>query len=346
MKRILNTLFVTTQGAYLAKEGDTVLVRVDKETKLQVPIHTLCQIICFGNVSCSPFLMGLCGERGVLLSFLTENGRFMARVHGPVSGNVLLRRQQYRKADNPTDTAIIARNCVIAKVANCRQVILRCLRDRPGGPGSDKLRQATDYMSHSLGVLTNATNTDIIRGLEGEAARTYFEVFDFLISPEIPGRNSFCFTLRSRRPPLDNINALLSFIYTLLAHDCTAALETVGLDPAVGFLHTDRPGRPSLALDMMEELRPYLADRLVLSLVNRQQVKAGGFTKTESGAVIMDDITRKEVLIAWQKRKQEETTHPFTGEKISLGLLVHIQAMLLARHLRGELEEYPPFFWK
>ena len=346
MKRILNTLFVTTQGAYLSKEGDTVQVMVEREKKLQVPIHTLSQIICFGNVSASPFLMGLCGSNNVLLSFLTENGKFLARVHGPVSGNVLLRQQQYRIADSDDQSATVARNCVIAKIANYRNVIMRAVRDKPERDGADKLKQAAGYMSHSLGILENTKAIDIIRGLEGEAAKTYFDVFNYLISSDIPDYEHFIIESRNRRPPLDNTNALLSFVYTLLAHDVASALEAVGLDPAVGFLHRPRPGRPSLALDIMEELRAYLADRLVLSLINRQQVRAKGFTKTESGAVTMDDDTRKQVLVSWQKRKQDELTHPFTSEKISIGLLPHVQAMMLARSVRGDLEEYPPFFWK
>ncbi len=343
MKRLLNTLFVTTQGAYLAKDGDTVVVRVEKQTRLRVPIHTLGQIICFGNVSCSPFLMGFCGQNNVLLSFLTENGRFLARVHGNVSGNVLLRTQQYRYADDTGKSSAFARSAILAKISNCRTVINRCLRDRPGSPNVAALQKASGYLNHSLGVVEQAQNLDLIRGLEGEAARTYFDIFDHLISSQ---KDDFAFTGRNRRPPLDKVNALLSFVYTLLAHDISSALETVGLDPAVGFLHTLRPGRPSLALDIMEEFRPFIADRLVLSLINRQQVKAKGFTTTESGAVVMDDDTRKTVLMAWQNRKKEELTHPFTGEKVNIGLLPHIQAMLLARHIRGELEGYPPFFWK
>ncbi len=343
MKRLLNTLFITTQGSYLAKEGDTILVRVDNETRLRVPIHTLGQIICFGQVSCSPFLMGMCGERGVLLSFLTENGKFLARVTGPVSGNVLLRREQYRRADDEVQSGGIARSIVIAKIANCRNVLLRANRDRPDSDRSEQIDRAVGYLAHSLGVLEQTASLDVIRGIEGESAKTYFSVFDHLITSQ---KDDFFFRQRSRRPPLDNINALLSFIYTLLAHDVTSALESVGLDPAVGYLHRDRPGRPSLALDIMEEFRPYLADRLVLSLVNRQQVKGKGFTKTESGAVMMDDDTRKEVLVAWQKRKQEEINHPFIGEKVQVGLLVHVQAMLMARYLRGELDGYPPFLWK
>lgn len=343
MKKMLNTLFVTTQGSYLAKDGDTVAVRVEKQTKLRIPIHTLGQIICFGQVSASPALMGLCGKQNVLLSFLTEYGKFLARVSGPVSGNVLLRRQQYRRADGQQQSMEIARPVVIAKTTNCRSVLMRVRRDRPESGGSDQFKKAESYLTHSLEVMQSADTLDLLRGLEGEAARIYFNVFDYLISSQ---KEDFKFKQRTRRPPLDNINALLGFVYMLLAHDVTSALEAVGLDPAVGFLHTDRPGRPSLALDMMEEFRPSLADRLVLSLVNRQQVRGSGFTATESGAVTMNDATRKEVLIAWQKRKQEEITHPFTGEKVAIGLLPYIQALLLARFLRGDLEGYPPFFWK
>lgn len=343
MKRLLNTLFVTTQKSYLAKDGDTIKVRVDGETRLRVPIHTLAGVVCFGQVSCSPALMGMCGEKNVLLSFLTENGRFQARVCGPVSGNVLLRREQYRRADDLDKSSEIARAIVTAKIANCRNILMRARRDRPNGDGNEQLDRAASYMAHSLGVLEEPAPLDVVRGLEGEAARTYFSVFDHLITTD---KSYFFFKQRSRRPPLDNMNGLLSFLYTLLTHDVTSALEAVGLDPAVGYLHRDRPGRSGLALDMMEEFRPYLADRLALSLVNRQQVKAKGFTQTESGAVMMDDDTRKEVLIAWQKRKQEEILHPFTGEKMAVGLLLHVQAMLMARFLRGELDGYPPFFWK
>jgi len=342
MKQLLNTLFVTTQGSYLSRKGETVLVSQDHETKLRVPIHNLGSIVCFGNVSCSPFLMGLCGERNVTLSFLTENGRFLARVTGPVSGNVLLRREQYRRADDLQASALIARSVVIAKIANCRVVLQRALRDRLELQQSDLPHAATD-LQQSLQDLREQADLDSIRGIEGMAANTYFSVFDRLIHAN---QEAFFFKRRSRRPPLDNVNALLSFLYTLLVHDVTGALEGVGLDPAVGFLHRDRPGRPSLALDLMEELRPYLADRLALSLINRQQVKPKGFTRQESGAVEMDDETRKTVLVAWQQRKQEEITHPFLQEKIHLGLLAHVQALLLARHLRGDLDGYAPFLWK
>jgi CRISPR-associated protein Cas1 len=343
MKQLLNTLFVTTQGSYLSKEGDTVLVHQEQEVKLRVPIHNLGSIVCFGNVLCSPFLLGLCGERNVTLSFLTENGRFLARVHGPVSGNVLLRREQYRRADDPATSAEIARSVVTAKIANSRIVLQRAMRDGPDLADSTPMKQALEDMQQYIKTLQEQPTVDQIRGIEGSAAATYFGVFDHCIGSN---KEHFFFKERSRRPPLDNMNALLSFLYTLLVHDVESALEGVGLDPAVGFLHRDRPGRPGLALDLMEELRAYLVDRLALSLVNRQQVKPEGFTKTESGAVTMDDETRKAVLVAWQKRKQEEVTHLFLQEKVSLGLLAHVQAQILARYLRGELEGYPPFLWR
>ncbi len=343
MKRLLNTLYVTTQGAYLSREGETVLIRVGDDVKLQLPIHTLDGIICFGQISCSPPLMGLCAERNVTVSFLNEQGRFLARVQGPVSGNVLLRREQYRRADSETQAATIASWIVAAKLANARTVLLRDARERPGSHGGAALNEAAKRMALLLENLRDSAPLDSIRGWEGDGARAYFGVFDHLI---ISQKGEFYFHERSRRPPLDNMNALLSFIYTLLLHDVRSALEGVGLDPAVGFLHRDRPGRPGLALDMMEEFRPFLADRLALSLVNRQQVKGKGFAKTETGAVRMDDETRKEVLVAYQKRKQEEIQHPFLNERIAIGLLPHAQALLLARYLRGDIDAYPPYLWK
>jgi len=343
MKQLLNTLFVTTQGSYLCQKGDTVLVKVENEEKLRVPIHTLGSIICFGQVSCSPFLMGLCGENNVTMSFLTENGRFLARVYGPVRGNVLLRREQYRQADDPVLSAQVARSIVIAKIANCRVVLLRATRDRPDNSDNSRILAVCNILGQLLDELEHEMPLEVIRGKEGEAAKIYFDVFDNLITAN---KDAFYLKDRSRRPPLDNMNALLSFLYTILVHDVESALESVGLDPAVGFLHKDRPGRAGLALDLMEEFRPYLADRLALSLVNRQQIKPAGFVKTETGAVWMDDDTRKTVLVAWQKRKQEEITHPFLKEKVQIGLLPYIQALLLARFLRGELNGYPPFFSK
>jgi CRISPR-associated protein Cas1 len=343
VKRLLNTLYVTSEGAYLSREGETVVVRLEHETKLRVPIHTLGGIVCFGQVSCSPPLLGLCGERNVTVSFLSERGRFLARMHGPVSGNVLLRRAQYRKADDLAQSAEVARAVVIAKVANCRTVLLRVLRDQAELPGTDAVNQAVRFLARKLDDLKNPGDLDAVRGHEGIAARAYFDVFDHLI---VAQKEDFRFQGRNRRPPLDNINASLSFLYTLLVYDVSSALEAVGLDPAVGYLHRDRPGRPGLALDLMEEFRPFLADRLALSLINRKQVKGSEFQKTESGAVLMNDNARKTVLVAYQKRKQEEILHPFLGEKIAVGLVPHVQAMLLARYLRGDLDGYPPFIWK
>jgi CRISPR-associated protein Cas1 len=343
MKHLLNTLYVTTHGSYLSKEGENVVVSVDREEKLRVPAHILDSIICFGSISCSPFLLGLCGKYNITVAFLTEYGRFLARVDGPTHGNVLLRREQYRRSDDPAGSARLAANVVMAKIANCRTVLLRAARDRPELPTSADLQRTGHKLAGLIETARKGDSLDTVRGVEGIAASEYFGIFDNLISSQ---KEDFFFSGRSRRPPLDNINALLSFFYTLLAHDVRSALEGVGLDPAVGFLHRDRPGRPSLALDIMEELRPVIADRLALTLVNRKQLIASDFKTTESGAVIMRDTARKKVLVAYQERKREELTHPFLQEKIPVGLLPHAQALLLARHLRGDLDEYPPFFWK
>ncbi|HOW97087.1 MAG TPA: type I-C CRISPR-associated endonuclease Cas1c [Kiritimatiellia bacterium] len=343
MKKLLNTLFVTTQGAYLCHEGESVLVRVENEVRLRVPIHTIGGIVCFGLVSCSAPLMGLCGERGVRITHLSERGRFHARVEGPVSGNVLLRREQYRRADQPEAASALASSIVIGKIANSRTVLQRAARDHEGKGGMDDIERVVARLGSLLKELENDIPLDNLRGREGEAANLYFGVFDHLITAQ---KEDFKFVARSRRPPLDNINALLSFLYTLLVHDASAALETVGLDPQVGYLHALRPGRPALALDMIEEFRPFLADRLALSLVNLRQVQAGGFVKSESGAVVMDDETRKALLLAYQKRKQEEIYHPFIEEDVPVGLLFHVQALLMARHLRGDLDAYPPFLWR
>ena len=343
MKRHHNTLFVTTQGAYLAAEGETVVVRVDKDQKLQMPLHMLEGIVCFGRVSVSPILMQRCSERGIGISFLTERGRFLARVVGPVSGNVLLRRTQYRAADDRVRAAHIARSSVLAKVANSRSVLLRALRDHPEVVGARELRAAAESCATILRRTESVDDLDAVRGFEGEAAQLYFGVFDHLI---INDKDAFTFTGRSRRPPLDRVNATLSFVYTLLTHDAASALEAVGLDPQVGFLHRDRPGRPGLALDLVEEFRAFLADRLVLSLINRQQLRKDDFTVTESGGVQMTAETRKLVLTSYQERKNEEIAHPFLGDQTTVGMLVHLQALLLARFLRGDLDEYPAFFWR
>ncbi len=343
MKHLMNTLYITSQGSYVSKEGNTVVVSCDHEEKLRVPIHILDNIVCFGNVTCTPFVIGLCGKHQVPISFMNMNGRFLGRVIGPVHGNVLLRRQQYRVADNPAQAGEIARLIVTAKIANCKTVFLRAARDRPDSPEAAKLRDAATKLGSLITGLDDSMPLDSIRGIEGIAASEYFKFFDNLITSQ---KELFFFRGRSRRPPLDNINTLLSFLYTLLTYDIASALEGVGLDPAVGYLHRDRPGRPGLALDLVEELRPFIADRLALTLVNRRQINGDGFKVTESGAVLMNDDTRKKILITYQEKKREEITHPFLKEKIAIGLLPHIQALLLARHLRGDLDCYPPFFSK
>lgn len=343
MRRLLNTLYVTTPDAYLAKEGQNVLVKVGEEIKFRVPIHNLEGIICFGHTGASPSVMQLCCENGVGLSFLTMNGKFLARVSGEVSGNVLLRRKQYKWADRDEEKVRLAKRFVEAKIHNSRRVLQRALRDHNDTISSPEMTGAIIKLKDMINRVSNAGSVDVVRGIEGEAANTYFSCFDSLI---VDQKEQFNFEKRIRRPPTDYVNALLSFTYTLLVHDCASALETVGLDPQVGYLHADRPGRKSLALDLMEELRPYLADRMVLSLVNRRQVSEDGFAKRENGSVLMNDKTRKEVIVAWQNRKSDEITHPFLGEKIKAGLIPYVQAMLLARNLRGDLEDYPPFLWK
>lgn len=342
MKKHLNTLFVTTQGAYLAKEGETVAVKIDGKVQLHIPVHTLDGIVCFGQVSCSPFLMGFCAEKDVAISFLTEYGRFLARVQGPVSGNVLLRREQYRWADSEEISADIARSIIIGKISNSRTVIRRVLRDHTEKIDIPSLQTSSDRLKSILMHVRQSLPLDQLRGYEGEAAQVYFGVFDHLITSQ---KSDFVFHERSRRPPLDRVNCLLSFLYTMVMHDVRSALEAVGLDPAVGFLHRDRPGRAGLALDMMEEFRPFIADRLALSLINVSQVKKKGFKRMESGAVLMDDETRKALLVAYQKRKQDTIIHPFLGEKMPVGLVFHTQALLMARFIRGDIDGYPVFLW-
>ncbi|MCJ8503088.1 type I-C CRISPR-associated endonuclease Cas1c [Desulfatitalea alkaliphila] len=343
MKKHLNTLFVTTQGAYLNKEGETVKVSVEGEKRIQLPLHTLDNIVCFGRVTCSPFLMGFCAENNVGLSFLTNNGRFLARVQGPVSGNVLLRREQYRRADDPASSGAMAGFFLTGKIANTRTVMQRALRDHGDKIPSDTIQKAIALLAGALKRLPDVDNLDTLRGIEGDTARCYFSVFDHLI---VHQKIAFAFNGRNRRPPRDNVNCLLSFLYTLMLNDIRSALECVGLDPAVGFLHRDRPGRPGLALDMMEEFRPFLADRLALTLINLGQVEAKGFHTSETGAVTMSASTRKAIILSYQKRKQDTIMHPFIKEKVAVGALFHIQALLLARCLRGDLDGYPPFVWR
>lgn len=342
MKKLLNTAYVTTEGAALKKDGENLVAEIEGVEKSRIPLHMLSSVVAFGPVLLTPALIGACAERGITIALLDRSGRFQARVEGPTQGNVLLRRAQYQVAEDGTD---IVRSFVLAKIANQRAVLRRAIRDHGDEEPAarDLLEQAADRMAMILRrVQLSDTTTDQLRGSEGEAANLYFAVFDRLIrSPDAELR----WTSRSRRPPLDAMNALLSFLYTLLTHDCRSACEGVGLDPAVGFLHRDRPGRPSLALDLMEELRAPLADRLALSLVNRRQLRAGDFQRMDSGAVLLTDEGRKTVLTAWAERKREERQHAFLDEKAPLGLVPHLQAQLLARHLRGDIDAYPPWFW-
>lgn len=343
MRKLLNTLHVTTQGAYVHRDGETIAIKIDGETRMRLPVHTIEGLVCWGQVSCSPPVLALCCENGVGISYLNEHGRFLARVQGAVSGNVLLRRQQYRAADREEATLPIVRSIVTAKIANSRIVLLRAAREATDQERRERLRQAADKLSWEGIEAMRAASVDEARGHEGMGGQTYFSVFDDMI---VRDKEIFRFGGRSRRPPRDRANALLSFIYALLRHDVESALESVGLDPAVGFLHTDRPGRPSLALDLMEELRSPLADRLALTLMNRRQVDGSGFLEQDGGGILLQEATRKAVIAAWQTRKQEEFEHPFLNERIALGLVPYVQALLLARHLRGGLDAYPAFLWR
>lgn len=342
MKKLANVLYVTTPEAYLTLDGENVVVKKDENVSMRLPLHNLENIVCFTYLGASPALMGACAERNIGLCFLTPNGRFLARVTGKVKGNVLLRKKQYDVSEKNDESVPIAASFLLGKIANCRKVIERALRDHAMLVDVQALTEASVSLKDTLGDVQACKTIGDLMGFEGSAAKIYFGVFDQLILQQ---REDFTFKERSRRPPLDNLNSLLSFLYTLLTNDAASALETVGLDPYVGFLHQDRPGRPSLALDLMEELRPVFADRLALSLVNRKQVEGKGFTQKESGGILMDDDTRKTVLTAWQERKKEEIVHPYLKERIPFGLIPHIQAMLLARFLRGDLDAYPPFFW-
>lgn len=343
MKRLLNTLYVTSEGAWLKKDGANIVMMLDGEERGRLPSHMLESLVCFGRALVSPPLMAYCCEQGIAISFFTPNGRFQARVEGPVSGNVLLRRAQYRATDDAATCAPIIRNLLIGKIHNQRAVARRQLRDR-GRQLDDTDRKALETTVRSLERISQRLlethDAQILRGLEGEAAQRYFASFSALINSDDP---AFGFSGRNRRPPRDRVNAVLSFVYTLLTHDCRSALEQTGLDAGVGFLHRDRPGRPSLALDLAEEFRPFIADRLTLTLINRRQLKARDFSVAESGAVLLTEEGRKAVLTAYQDRKREELVHPFLEESIPLGLVPSIQAQLLARHLRGDLDAYPPF---
>ena len=342
MKKVANVLYVTTPEAYLSLDGENVVIRKEEQVAMRLPLHNLESIVCFNYLGASPALMGACAERNVGLCFLTPNGRFQARITGKVKGNVLLRKKQYAVSECDPESTPVAASFLLGKIANCRKVVERALRDHAILVDGEALRHASAALRETLKVIPACESTAELMGFEGSAAKIYFGVFNQLI---LQGREDFPFTGRSRRPPLDNINSLLSFLYTLLVSEVTSALETVGLDPYVGFLHQDRPGRPSLALDLMEELRPVFADRLALSLINRKQISGKGFIQKESGGVLMDDDTRKTVLTAWQERKKAQILHPYLKERLPFGLIPYVQALLLARYLRGDLDAYPPFFW-
>ena len=333
MKKLLNTLYVSTQGIYLRQEGETLVAEFQREVKLRLPIHTLSGIVCFGNVMCSPFLLGLCGERGIHVSFLNEYGKFLARVSGPISGNVLLRREQFRVVENPPAACLIAKNIVLGKIANSRTVLQRLLRDH----GEDeRVAHAVNMLANILRRVQSVEDVDTLRGLEGEAAMHYFSVFDSLI---VSQKKDFAMTVRSRRPPLDPINTLISFLYTILAHDCEGALEGVGLDPQMGFLHALRPGRPSLALDLMEEFRPLVADSAVLSAINTGMVTPGDFVSSPAGCA-MKDGARKALIRAYELRLDQMITHPIFNYRCSWRAVIRVQAKLLAKALRGEIPAY------
>ena len=343
MKKLLNTLYVTSENSYLSLDGENVVVFEEKTEMGRVPLHNLEGIVSFGYRGTSPALMGACAERNVSLCYLTPQGRFLARVSGRIKGNVLLRQQQYVSSRDEKISLEIAKNCILGKVYNARWVLERAVRDHSMQIDLEQVKSASGFLKSSLEYIQDAQSKEQLRGYEGEAASVYFGVFDQLILQQ---KKDFVFQGRSRRPPLDNVNALLSFVYTLLTNQITSALETVGLDPYVGYLHTDRPGRASLSLDLIEELRAVFADRFVLSLINKRIVNGKNFSKKENGAVLMDDELRKKVLTEWQNRKREIITHPYLGEKVEWGMVPYVQAMLLARYLRGDLDDYPVFLWK
>ncbi len=343
MRHLLNTLFVTSEDAYLTLDGENVVVKRDGAEAGRFPLHNLAGILSFSYMGASPALMGACAQRGVALSFCTPRGRFLARTVGSSNGNVLLRREQYRIADDPLRSCQTAKYMIFGKLYNSRWSIERTRRDHKPRIDQEKFQSASNAIKALLPQVLEETSMDSLRGLEGIGAASYFEVLDDMILRE---KEAFFFRGRNRRPPLDNVNAMLSFAYSLLTNDCASALEAVGLDSYVGFLHRDRPGRTSLALDLMEELRPCFADRFVLTLINNRVMQPGDFEQAEDGAVRMTDEARRKFLKSWQERKQETVTHPYLGEKLPWGLVPYIQALLLSRYLRGDLDAYPPFLWK
>ncbi|RYL95847.1 type I-C CRISPR-associated endonuclease Cas1 [Sporolactobacillus sp. THM7-4] len=343
MKKLLNTLYITQPDVYLSLDGDNIVLAKEHKVIGRLPLHNLESIITFGYTGASPALMGYCAERNISIVFFTMNGRFLARVIGKSKGNVILRKKQYRLSDREDLSAKIAQNFIVGKIFNHKWILERMTRDYPLRVDVPLFKKTSRDLSSVIREVRQCYDLDRLRGLEGQAATSYYQLFDNMILQQ---KTDFYFKMRSRRPPTDNVNALLSFAYTLLSNDMASALEGVGLDAYVGFMHRDRPGRASLALDVMEELRGIYADRFVLSLINRKIIQQDDFLKKENGAVIMNEESRRHFLSAWQKRKDEKITHPFLGEKISWGLIPHVQALLLARFLRGDLDEYPPFLWK
>jgi len=343
MKRLLNTLYITNPDAYLSLDGETIVVLQGEETLGRIPLLNLSSVVCFGYRGASPALMGACAERGVDLSFLTPHGRFLSRVAGPVRGNVLLRKAQYDWASDPGKALPVAKMFLTGKIYNARWRLERALRDHPQRVDEALVRAAIAQMRAVLAMIGAADSISSLMGLEGIAAKAYFGAFNQMI---LRDEAAFQFDGRNRRPPMDRVNALLSFAYSLLTNEIASALESVGLDPYAGFLHQLRPGRMSLALDLLEELRAPVADRFVVTQINLGVLSAGDFSQKENGAFYLKDDARKSYLAAWQKLKQDQLTHPFLKEKIPWGLVPYAQAMLLARHLRGDLDAYPPFFWK
>ena len=343
MKKLLNTLYITSENSYLALDGENVVVLEEKEEIGRVPLHNLEGIVSFGYRGTSPALMGACADRNISLSYLTPQGKFLARVSGKIRGNVLLRQQQYDSSRDEKISLDVARTCILGKIFNARWVLERAVRDHGMQIDVDLVKNASGYLKNSLKRIQCCQSKEQLRGYEGEAASVYFSTFDQLILQQ---KRDFKFQGRNRRPPLDNVNALLSFVYTLLTNQITSALEVVGLDPYVGYLHTDRPGRVSLSLDLVEELRSVFADRFVLSLINKKIVSGKNFSKKENGAVLLNEEGRKKILVEWQNRKKEMLTHPYLKERVEWGMVPYVQAMLLARYLRGDLDGYPVFLWK
>lgn len=343
MKKLLNTLYVLNPDHYLSLDGENVIVKKENSTVGRLPLHNLESIITFGYTGASPGLMNACAKRNISLVFMSPNGRFQARVVGETYGNVLLRKAQYRFSDNKKVSAEISKNFLIGKLYNSYSTLSRTIRDHGMKVDSEAIEKTKSFLLQSLDCVKKSSSLEELMGFEGKAATAYFDSFDHMI---INQKDDFYFVCRSKRPPLDNVNAVLSFLYVLLANDCASALEGVGLDSYVGLLHQDRPGRASLALDLMEEFRAIFADRLALTLINRNQISGKGFIRNENGSVAMDSDTKKVVLNEWQNKKKSIITHPFLEEKIEWGMVPHIQAMLLARFIRGDIESYPPFLWK